>query len=349
MRLAVAEAERERRVAAAGEVELRGLHEVALGRVRRRVGQRVRVVELGEAVARRARVAVGDLAEAAVGVERRVDRDRVVAIGGVGRRHGVGADQQRVAAGARDRAGVRARVVGAAAAVAVEVRVEADVELVVRRLAAQRLEVRAHDDGRAVGVGHVVGDDPVAAALGGRGHAAGQRAVVGGRDAVGHVARLQVGERAAVGDEVLQRLDVGVVGGGEEDVREDAVGDREPGLRAPIARRPDAVLARDAVVRERTRLAARRAARRRLLRLRAARQPDRGRRRRDDHPELPHGGSPSDPVRRTLLVRRAGREGEPVCQARSKSGRGPQPVMFCPKTSNVHWFSSAVGRGSAPS
>src|SRR6185369_11622399 len=77
--LAVAEAQREREVAAVAEVDLRGLDEVAAGGVRERRGQpAVRGVELGQPVARLAGKAVGDRAEAAIRVERGVDRDRVV-------------------------------------------------------------------------------------------------------------------------------------------------------------------------------------------------------------------------------------------------------------------------------
>ena len=192
----------------------------------------------------------------AADVDRRVHGDRVVAVGGVGLRDGVRADEQRVAAGAGQRAVVGAAVGGggaAAAAVAVERRVVADVQPVVGQAALQRHELRADEDRRARRVGRVVGDDLVAPALGRRGHAACQRAVVGRLDRVGGVARLQVGEARSVADEVLQRLDVGVVVGREVDVAEHAVGDREPHLRGRVARRAHAVLAREVEVRERTR------------------------------------------------------------------------------------------------
>jgi hypothetical protein len=162
-----------------------------------------------------------------------------------------GADEQRVAVGPRDVAGVVAGVVLAAAAVAVERRVEADVDVVVARRAAQRLEARAQQHGGPAGVGQVVGDDAVAAAPGGRRHPARQGAVVERADRVGHIARLEVGERRAVGHDVLERLVLGVVVRRVVDVAQHAVGDREPHLRGAVARRADAVLAREIEVRQR--------------------------------------------------------------------------------------------------
>ena len=70
---------------------------------------------------------------------------------------------------------------------------------------------------------------------------------------VGHVARLQVGERAAVGHDVLQRLDVGVVDRRVVDVGQHSSGDRVPDLRRRVACRAQAVLAREVEVRERAR------------------------------------------------------------------------------------------------
>ena len=203
--------------------------------------------------------AVGDRAERAVGVERAVDRHGVVAVGRDRRRHRVRADQDVVGVVADDGAAVGARVVALlarrgqaalAAAVAVERRVEADVELEIGARARERDQARVHHDRLAPRIGHVVGDDLVAAALGGARDAATQRALVERLHRVGHVARLEVGERPAVGHDVLQRLDVGVVVGGEVDVAEDAVGDRVPDLRAAVARRADAVLAREVEVRD---------------------------------------------------------------------------------------------------
>ena len=64
-----------------------------------------------------------------------------------------------------------------------------------------------------------------------------------GDDAVGHVARLQIGEGRAVGDDVLEGVDVGGVHVGPVGVRQDAVGHREPDAGGGVARRADAVLA----------------------------------------------------------------------------------------------------------
>ncbi len=217
-------------------------------RERRREG--VARVELVQAVARLPGEAVGHLRERARGVQGAEHRLRVVPVGRVRLRDRVRADQKRVAAGGRDVAAVGAAVAAPAAAVAVERRVEADVEVVVARRAAQGLEARAQEHGRAAWVGEVIGDDPVAAALRRRRDPARQRAVVEGAHRVGHIAGLEVGERRAVGDDVLQRLVLGRVVRGVVDVAEHAVGDREPDLRRPVARGADAVLAREVEVRE---------------------------------------------------------------------------------------------------
>src|SRR5439155_7067990 len=99
-------------------------------------------------------------------------------------------------------------------------------------------------------VGDVLGLDLVLAALRCRGdvarHATG---VATGLGRVRHVARLQVGEGRAVGDDVLQRLEVRVVDGRVVDVAQDAVRDRVPDLRRRVARGPEAVLAREVEVR----------------------------------------------------------------------------------------------------
>ena len=260
-RLAVGEAQGEPELPPAPRVDLGGLDEVPLGRVGERRGEPVGRAELGQPVAGRAGEAVGDRPQGPVGVERAVDGDGVVAVGRVGRGHRVRADEDVVPAARRDRPAVGAAVARAAAAVAVERRVQAHVELEVRQPAAQRGQARAHHHGRSRRVGQVVGDDAVAAALGGGGHAAAERAGVERAHGVGRVARLQVGERRPVGHHVLERLDVRVVVGREVDVAQDPVGDRVPDLRTPVARRADAVLARQVEVRQRARPVGRGAAR----------------------------------------------------------------------------------------
>ena len=147
------------------------------------------------------------------------------------------------------RGGVGAAVAGTATAVAVDRRVEADVEPVAR---IARLELDAHQHRVPVRVGDVPGLDPVAPALRRRrdlaDHASG---VVNRPHGVGHVARLQVGEGRSVGDDVLERLEVRVVDGRVVDVAQDAVRDRVPDLRARVPRGAEAVLAREVEVRER--------------------------------------------------------------------------------------------------
>ena len=249
---ALAEAERELERAVATEVDAGGLHQVALRGLREALRQAPVGIELGQSVAGLAREAVGDLQEGSRGVERAVHRHGVVAVGRVGLGDRVGADEQRVAAGPGDVTAVGATVPRAPATVAVQRRIEADIEPIVAAVvSAERLEAGAHQHGRPARVGHVVGDDAVAAAPGGRGDAAGERTLVERAHRVGHVARLQVGERLPVRDHELERLVVGVVVGGEVDVAEHAVGDREPDLRAAVAGGPDAVLAREIEVRQR--------------------------------------------------------------------------------------------------
>ncbi len=245
------EAEREVERAVGAEVDLGGLHEVAVVGRRERRGERVAGVELVQAVARLPGEAVGHLRERPRGVQGAEDGLRVVAVGRVRLRDRIRADEQRVARGGRDVPAVGAAVAVPAAPVAVERRVEADVEAVVACRAAQRLEARAQEHGRTAGVGEVVGDDPVAAALRRRRDPARERAVVEGADRVGHVAGLEIRERRAVGDDVLQRLVLGRVVRRVVDVAQHAVGDGEPDLRRPVARGADAVLARQVEVRER--------------------------------------------------------------------------------------------------
>jgi hypothetical protein len=135
-----------------------------------------------------------------------------------------------------DRAGVGPGVVRTAAAVAVDGGVEPRVQPVVAARADQRLEGGVQQHGGAVRVGEVVGDDPVAAALRGAGDAAGHPARVERPHGVGHVAGLEVGEGAAVGDHVLQRLDVGVVDGRVVDVGQHTVLERQPYLASGVVR-----------------------------------------------------------------------------------------------------------------
>ena len=181
----------------------------------------------------------------------------IVAVDRVRRRVRIGRDQDGVAGG-----GIRGRRIGAAvaasaSAVAVDRRIEAKVEAQVGAglvaLSVVHRERDLHQDRVGVRVGDVVRDNRVPPA---RGHArdptrhAGAVQRLGRR---GHVSRLKVRERGAVGDDVLQRLDVRVVDRRVVDVAQHAVRDREPHLRRRIARGPEAVLAREVEVRQCTR------------------------------------------------------------------------------------------------
>src|SRR6185437_16643907 len=155
---------------------------------------------------------------------------RVGPVDGVG--DGVRAEDDRNPAGVVHHAGVGARVVAPAAAVAVDVGVEPGVQVQAAQVGAgpgQRLQPGAHQHGVAGRVGDVGGNQPVAVGRVGRGDGAGHAGRVGG-DGVGHVTGLQVGERRPVGDDVLQRAHVGVVDGGLVDVGEHPVGHGVPDL-----------------------------------------------------------------------------------------------------------------------
>ena len=99
-------------------------------------------------------------------------------------------------------------------------------------------------------IGDVGGDEAVAVARTGGGHGAGHAGRIG-RHRVGHVTRLQIGERRAVGDDVLQGAHVRVVDRRLVDIGEHAVGDRVPDLGAGVAGGADAVLASQVEVRRR--------------------------------------------------------------------------------------------------
>ena len=123
--LPVAERQGDRGVAA--PVQLGGLHDVALRRVRRDRPERVVGVELGQPVGRGAGVAAGRGQERPVGPEGAEQRHAVVPVDRVGDRGGVRADQR--GGGRVDGRVVGAAVERAAAAVAVDRGVVAHVEL----------------------------------------------------------------------------------------------------------------------------------------------------------------------------------------------------------------------------
>ncbi len=180
-----------------------------------------------------------------------MDRLCVVAVRRVRRRVRVGGDEHRVPGRTVDRRRVCAAVAHPAAAVAVHGRVEAHVELVAGLLG---IEPDPHQHRVAGRIGEVLRLDPVLAALRRRSHPAGHAAGLGNcLDGVGHVTRLEVGERRTVGDDVLERLDVRVVDGRVVDVAEDAVRDRVPDLGGRVAGGAETVLSRQAEVRERAR------------------------------------------------------------------------------------------------
>ena len=237
LRGAEAEGERDRITVAAAIVmaaalHLGDLHDVAgVGRFVDS-GQRVAGVELGQAIAGCAGESAGDLGERAV--ERGEHRLGVVTVGRVGRRVGVVGHRDRVPGRGVGDCRVGAAVARAATTVAVDGRVEADVELERTRVVARLLrrhESRAHQQRGATGVGDVVGDDRVLAAARRAGDATRHAAAVERRRRRHHVAGLQIGEGGAIGDDVLQGLHVGVVDRRVVHVAQHPAGDREPDLR----------------------------------------------------------------------------------------------------------------------
>ena len=219
----------------------------------------MRGVELGQPVAGGARVADARRLRGRAG-QRHVGRHRVVPVGRVGDRVRAEDHRGRRAGGGVHHAGVGAGVVASAAAVAVDVGVEPGVQVQPGQVRAgpwQRLQPGVHQHGVAGRVGDVGGDQPEAVLGVGGGHGAGHAGRIGG-DRVGHVTGLQVGERGAVGDDVLQRAHVGVVDGGLVDVGEHPVGHGVPDLGSLVRRRAQAVLPGQVEVRRRPRRAGRR-------------------------------------------------------------------------------------------
>ena len=238
------------------ERDPRSPDDVALACVREGRRQCVRCVELHEAVALRADEA--DRCRGERAVERGEDRLRVVTVGGVRRGDRVGGDEDRMTGRVVDGRRIGAAIARAAAAVAVDRRIEADEQLQAARWRWAGAKTTPHQHGVPARVGDVVGLDAVLAVLVRRGDLAGHPAgVVHGLHRVRHVAGLEVGEGRAVRDDVLEGLDVGVVDGRVVDVAEDAAGDRVPDLRRRVPRRAQAVLAGQVEVRQGARTAGR--------------------------------------------------------------------------------------------
>ena len=232
-----AEAERKLDAAAPPQAQTRGERDVPVGRRGVR-GELVGGVEHRQPVAGAPGVADARARKSARGLERLERGHRVVAIDGVGGGVGVGCHRDGVAVDGRQAGGVGAGVLRSAAAGSAGQRIQAHVQLVCGR----SLKAGAHKDRVAGRVSQIRGPDRVVMCGAGGDHRAGHPRGVG-QHPVGHVASLQVGEAVAVGDHVLERVNVGGVDRGPVDVGQDAVGDREPHLRGGVASRPHAVLA----------------------------------------------------------------------------------------------------------
>ncbi len=234
---ALAEPEREHRRVRASERQLGSQrHMTVRGAVV--AGQGVARVEHRLAVTGRAGVADALGTEAARALERLEGRNCVGAVDRIGDRvrvrgHGHGPPAPRY-----ELSGVGACVLAPAAAGPSGQRVEPDVQAI----AVGPGEGDPHEHGVGARVGQVGGGDAVAAGRVARRHRAAHAGRVGAR-LVAHVAPLHVRERAAVADQVLERVDVGRVDRRPVHVRQRAVGHGEPHLRAGAKGRADAVLA----------------------------------------------------------------------------------------------------------
>ena len=221
------------------EIQRGGLHHVAAARGREGLRQCVRCVELHEAVTRSAGEPALDGGERPV--EGGIHGLRVVAVGGVGDRVRVEGHRDRVTARGVDRRGIGTAVAAAATAVAVHGGIQAGEDL--ERAGHGRGQHGPHEHRVPGRVGDIVGLQAVLPALRRADHPARHPGRVEGPDRVRHVATLEVGEGGPIGHDVLERLDVRVVDRRVVDVRQDAVGDGEPGLRGPIPGGPQAILA----------------------------------------------------------------------------------------------------------
>ena len=108
--------------------------------------------------------------------------------------------------------------------------------------AGARLQPRVHEHRVAGRVRDVGRHQLIAVGRAGRGDRAAHPGRIG-RHRVREIARLQVGERRAIGHHILQRLDVGVVDRRLVHIGQHAIGDGEPHLRGGVAGGAHAVLA----------------------------------------------------------------------------------------------------------
>ncbi len=214
------EREREARRRIAGERDLGGLQDVAVGCAVVVEVERVVAGEVGPAVARADEAARGPR-EAA----RPDQRARHVAVAG---------EQRDVVPASAPERGVMARGV---AQRGIEEREEA---VVARR---EGLERDPEQDRRAHRVGHVGLRQAVAAGARRVDLRVGQRALVREPDRVRRVLALAVGERRAVGHRELERAHVGGVAAREVDLAETAVREGVPDLRAAARGGPEPLLA----------------------------------------------------------------------------------------------------------
>ncbi len=174
--------------------------------------------------------AVAHLDKGFRGVQGTVDWYCIGAVDRIGSRFDIEGYRQVVPCGGVDDASVATTVTGTTTAIAVDAGVVAHIELVGGQVANKWLKVYMHCHRIVVRVGQVVGSNAILTAPGGGRHTAVKCMRVESLHRVGGVARLQVGEGAAVCDDVLEGFDVGIVCGRIVDIAEDTIGNREPDL-----------------------------------------------------------------------------------------------------------------------
>src|SRR6266853_6814070 len=158
-------------------------------------------IELHLAIAPGADEAITDLRERGRSIERAVDRNGVGPVKRLARRARVERDRQLMPGRRVDDARITAAVARSSAAVAIDARVVANVEVIVEKGPAERNKAAMDQDRVARGIGQIVGRDLVAAALRGAGDATNERTRIRAGDRIGHVAGLEIGEAQALRDD----------------------------------------------------------------------------------------------------------------------------------------------------
>ena len=152
-------------------------------------------------------------------------------------------------------AGVSTAVPTATTAIAIDAGIVAHIKSIGGQIAYERYEVDIHDQRVPIRIGQVVSYDAILSAFGGCRYLAvkGVRILAERLHGIGGIACLQVGEGAAICNDILKSLDVSIVYGGVVDIAEDSIGNREPDFGGRIASGAKTILACEVEVGERFR------------------------------------------------------------------------------------------------